>query len=308
MRAPTLAFLGIGLMGRPMATRLLGAGFSLHVWNRTTAKAQALSALGAVVHAEVRSAVGEADIVVSMLEDGAVVTSLIEAATTALKPGALWIDMSSIRQDESLANHATLLRHGVRHLDAPVSGGVAGADAGTLAIMVGGQADDVDAAATVFAALGTAVRVGPGGSGQVAKLCNQLIVGGTLHIVAEALLLAEAAGADAGAVRDAIRGGFAGSKVLEVHGQRMLERNFAPGGKVKTQLKDQRNVLAAAAEAGLALPLTALVTDQYQSIVGDLPEADHAAALIALERINPGLRLGDAPDQFSAAASASPPA
>lgn len=308
MRAPTIAFLGIGLMGKPMATRLLGAGFSLHVWNRTTAKAQALSALGAVVHADVRSAVGEADIVVSMLEDGAVVTSLIEAAATALKPGALWIDMSSIRQGESLANHATLLRHGVRHLDAPVSGGVAGADAGTLAIMVGGQADDVDAAATVFAALGTAVRVGPGGSGQVAKLCNQLIVGGTLHIVAEALLLAEAAGADAGAVRDAIRGGFAGSKVLEVHGQRMLERNFAPGGKVKTQLKDQRNVLAAAAEAGLALPLTALVTDQYQSIVGDLPEADHAAALIALERINPGLRLGDAPDQFSAAASASPPA
>lgn len=308
MRAPTIAFLGIGLMGKPMATRLLGAGFSLHVWNRTTAKAQALSALGAVVHADVRSAVGEADIVVSMLEDGAVVTSLIEAAATALKPGALWIDMSSIRQDESLANHATLLRHGVRHLDAPVSGGVAGAEAGTLAIMVGGQADDVDAAAPVFAALGTAVRVGPGGSGQVAKLCNQLIVGGTLHIVAEALLLAEAAGADAGAVRDAIRGGFAGSKVLEVHGQRMLERNFAPGGKVKTQLKDQRNVLAAAAEAGLALPLTALVTDQYQSIVGDLPEADHAAALIALERINPGLRLGDAPDQFSAAASASPPA
>lgn len=308
MRAPTIAFLGIGLMGKPMATRLLGAGFSLHVWNRTTAKAQALSSLGAVVHADVRSAVGEADIVVSMLEDGAVVTSLIEAAATALKPDALWIDMSSIRQDESLANHATLLRHGVRHLDAPVSGGVAGADAGTLAIMVGGHADDVDAAAPVFAALGTAVRVGPGGSGQVAKLCNQLIVGGTLHIVAEALLLAEAAGADAGAVRDAIRGGFAGSKVLEVHGQRMLERNFAPGGKVKTQLKDQRNVLAAAAEAGLALPLTALVTDQYQSIVGDLPEADHAAALIALERINPGLRLGDAPDQFSAAASASPPA
>lgn len=308
MRAPTIAFLGIGLMGKPMATRLLGAGFSLHVWNRTTAKAQALSALGAVVHAEVHTAVGEADIVVSMLEDGAVVTSLIEAATPALKPGALWIDMSSIRQDESLANHATLLRHGVRHLDAPVSGGVAGAEAGTLAIMVGGHADDVDAAATVFAALGTAVRVGPGGSGQVAKLCNQLIVGGTLHIVAEALLLAEAAGADASAVRDAIRGGFAGSKVLEVHGQRMLERNFAPGGKVKTQLKDQRNVLAAAAEAGLALPLTALVTEQYQSIVGNLPEADHAAALIALERINPGLRLGDAPDQFSAAASASPPA
>jgi 3-hydroxyisobutyrate dehydrogenase-like beta-hydroxyacid dehydrogenase len=296
MTTPAIAFLGIGLMGKPMAERLLQAGFVVHAWNRTAAKAQALG--GAIAHADVTDAVANADIVISMLEDGAVVAATIATAAPALNATNLWIDMSSIRQDEALANHATLEQYGVRHLDAPVSGGVAGAEAGTLAIMAGGSATDFAAADAVFKAMGTAVLVGPAGSGQVAKLCNQLIVGATLNIVAEALLLAQAAGADPAAVREAIRGGFAGSKILELHGQRMLDRNFVPGGKVTTQLKDQRNILAAAADAGIALPVTALVTEQYQSIAADLPHADHAAALIALERINPGQRLGDAPDRF----------
>jgi len=285
-------------MGKPMAECLLQAGFTVHAWNRTLEKAQALEANGAIAHAELTDAVAKADIVISMLEDGTAVRATIVAAAPALNATNLWVDMSSIRQDESLANHATLTQHGVRHLDAPVSGGVAGAQAGTLAIMAGGSADDFAAAHAVFQAMGSAVLVGPAGSGQVAKLCNQLIVGATLNIVAEALLLAKAAGADPAAVREAIRGGFAGSRILEMHGQRMLDRNFVAGGKVSTQLKDQRNVLAAAADAGIALPVTALVTEQYQSIAADLPHADHAAALIALERINPGTRLGDAPDQF----------
>jgi 3-hydroxyisobutyrate dehydrogenase-like beta-hydroxyacid dehydrogenase len=296
MTTPAIAFLGIGLMGKPMAERLLLAGFVVHAWNRTAAKAQALG--GAIAHADVTDAVANADIVISMLEDGAVVAATIATAAPALNATNLWIDMSSIRQDEALANHATLEQYGVRHLDAPVSGGVAGAEAGTLAIMAGGSVTDFAAADAVFKAMGTAVLVGPAGSGQVAKLCNQLIVGATLNIVAEALLLAQAAGADPAAVREAIRGGFAGSKILELHGQRMLDRNFVPGGKVTTQLKDQRNILAAATDAGIALPVTALVTEQYQSIAADLPHADHAAALIALERINPGQRLGDAPDRF----------
>ena len=298
MYKPTIAFLGIGLMGKPMAERLLQAGLIVHAWNRTAAKVQVLVDAGAIAHGNVLEAAADADIVISMLEDGSVVAATIATALPALRPGTLWIDMSSIRQDEALTHHATLIQQGMRHLDAPVSGGVAGAQAGTLAIMAGGVAADVDRAAAVFTAMGTAVLVGPAGSGQVAKLCNQLIVGGTLHIVAEALLLAQAAGADPAAVRNAIRGGFAGSKILEMHGQRMLDRNFIPGGQVKSQLKDQRNVLAAAADAGLALPMTALVTEQYQSIAADLPHADHAAALIALERINPGQRLGDAPDQL----------
>ncbi|MBD8530894.1 MULTISPECIES: NAD(P)-dependent oxidoreductase [unclassified Massilia] len=296
MALPVVAFLGIGLMGRPMASRLAQAGVSLRAWNRTAAKAQALTDSGATACASIGEAVAGAAIVISMLEAGPVVGAAIEAALPGMAPGTLWIDMSSTRHDEALAFHARLTGQGMRFLDAPVSGGVPGAEAGTLAIMAGGSLHDFNAAAPVFGVLGTAQLVGPAGSGQVAKLCNQLIVGATINIVAEALLLAQAAGADPAAVREAIRGGFAGSRILELHGQRMLERNFVPGGQVKSQLKDMRNVLAAAGEAGLVLPLTAAVARSYESIEGDLGGVDHAAALLALERINPGHRVGSAPD------------
>jgi 2-hydroxy-3-oxopropionate reductase len=297
---PTVAFLGIGLMGKPMATRLARAGFTLHVWNRSAAKAEALRPAGAHPHQLLADAVRGADIVISMLEAGPVVGTVIDAALPALRSNTLWIDMSSTRQDEALAFHARLRGAGCRFLDAPVSGGVGGAEAGTLAIMAGGDAADFGQAGPVFQALGAATLVGPAGSGQVAKLCNQLIVGATINIVAEALLLAQAAGADPAAVREAIRGGFAGSRVLEVHGQRMLDRNFLPGGQIKTQLKDQRNILAAAAKAGVTLPVTELVTRQYETIELALPAADHSAALIALERRNPGKRLGAMPDRLPA--------
>jgi 2-hydroxy-3-oxopropionate reductase len=229
---------------------------------------------------------------------GPIVAQVIADALPALAQNALWIDMSSTRQDEALAFAATLRGAGCRFVDAPVSGGVGGAEAGQLAIMAGADAADYAQAEPVLRVLGSPKAVGPVGSGQVAKLCNQLIVGATINVVAEALLLAEAAGADPAAVREAIRGGFAGSRVLDVHGQRMLERNFMPGGQVKTQLKDQRNILAAASAAGVTLPVTALVTRQFESIVGDIPSADHAAGLIALERMNPGKRLGTADDKL----------
>lgn len=164
--------------------------------------------------------------------------------------------------------------------------------------MAGGNSNDFAQAAPVLAAMGRATLVGPAGSGQVAKLCNQLIVGGTLDLIAEALLLAQAAGADPAAVRTALRGGFAESRLLEVHGQRMLDRNFLPGGQVKSQLKDMHNVLAAAAEAGVALPLAALVTEHYASIGERFPAADQSAALLALEQVNPGHRLGNGPDRL----------
>ncbi len=294
----TLAFVGIGLMGRPMAARLAQAGHPVRAWNRTFAKAEALRGSGAEPVAELAQAVRGAQVVVSMLEAGPVVKEVMRAALPALDPGTLWIDMSSTRQDEALAFHATLAAHGCRFMDAPVSGGVGGAEAGLLAIMAGGEAADFDQVVNIFEAMGRPQRVGPVGSGQVAKLCNQLIVGATLNVVAEALLLAQAAGADPAAVREAIRGGFAGSRILEVHGQRMLERNFMPGGQVKSQLKDLRNVLAAAGAAGVTLPVAELVTRQYETIKDSLPTADHAAALLALERMNPGLRLGDAADQL----------
>jgi 3-hydroxyisobutyrate dehydrogenase-like beta-hydroxyacid dehydrogenase len=298
MTFPAIAFLGIGLMGKPMATRLAQAGFTVRAWNRTPAKAEAVRAAGAWPQPTILDAVGGADIVISMLEAGAAVGQVIDAALPALKPGALWIDMSSTRHAEALAFHARLQAQGRSFIDAPVSGGVAGAEAGTLAIMAGGAIDDFTRAEAVLRALGRPTLVGPAGSGQVAKLCNQLIVGGTLNIVAEALLLAQAAGADPAAVRAAIRGGFAESRILEMHGQRMLDRNFMPGGQVKSQVKDLQNVLAAAADAGVVLPVTALVTETFRSIEGDYPRADHSAALLALERMNPGQRLGQGPDQL----------
>lgn len=295
---PAVAFLGIGLMGKPMATRLLQAGYTLSAWNRTRAKADELAPLGAVVSDGVDDAVRNANIVITMLEAGPVVGQVIDAALAGLRHGALVIDMSSTRQSEARALHAKLAEHGIRFIDAPVSGGVVGAKAGTLAIMAGGDAQDFAEAQDVLTVMGRPTLVGPAGCGQIAKLCNQLIVGGTLNIVAEALLLAQAGGADPVAVRMAIRGGFAESRILEVHGQRMLERNFLPGGQVKSQLKDLENVLIAAADAGLRLPVTELVTEHYQSLMDIVPQADQSAVLLALEESNPGKRLGTQADRL----------
>lgn len=294
-----IAFLGIGLMGDPMVRRLLAAGYPVTVWNRTFSKAQALAGAGAQASAQLDEAVRGADIVISMLEAGPIVGSVMQDALPALAPRALWIDMSSTRQSEAQEFHALLTAQGQRFVDAPVSGGVGGAAAGTLAIMAGGSAEDFAEAEAVLSAMGRPTLVGPAGSGQVAKLCNQLIVGATINIVAEAMLLAQAAGADPAAMRAAIRGGFAESKILDVHGQRMLERNFVAGGQVKTQLKDQRNILAAAEAAGITLPVTQLVTERYQSLVETVPQADHSAALLGLEALNPGQRVGTAPDKLA---------
>jgi 2-hydroxy-3-oxopropionate reductase len=294
-----IAFLGIGLMGDPMVRRLLAAGYPVTVWNRTFSKAQALAGAGAQASAQLDEAVRGADIVISMLEAGPIVGGVMQDALPSLAPRALWIDMSSTRQSEAQEFHALLTAQGRRFVDAPVSGGVGGAAAGTLAIMAGGSAEDFAEAEAVLSAMGRPTLVGPAGSGQVAKLCNQLIVGATINIVAEAMLLAQAAGADPAAMRAAIRGGFAESKILDVHGQRMLERNFVAGGQVKTQLKDQRNILAAAEAAGITLPVTQLVTERYQSLVETVPQADHSAALLGLEALNPGQRVGTAPDKLA---------
>ena len=295
---PTIAFLGIGLMGKPMATRLLQAGYPLVAWNRTREKADALAALGASVVDQPHEAVRSADIVISMLEAGPIVHDVLESAIPGLKAETLWIDMSSTGQSEAQEFHAKLATHSVSFVDAPVSGGVLGAEAGTLAIMAGGNNEDYARAEPVLKVMGRPTLVGPVSCGQVAKLCNQLIVGGTLCIVAEALLFAQAGGANPAAVRAAIRGGFAESRILEVHGQRMLDRNFMPGGQVKSQAKDLENVLIAAAAAGVTLPVAELVAQSYRSILDAVPNADQSAALLALERLNPGKRVGEAPDKL----------
>jgi 3-hydroxyisobutyrate dehydrogenase-like beta-hydroxyacid dehydrogenase len=295
---PTIAFLGIGLMGKPMATRLLQTGYPLTAWNRTRAKAEALASLNAQVADHPAEAVRVADIVITMLQDGPSVAQVLAMTQPGLRSGMLVIDMSSTRQSEAQNFHTTLAATGVAFIDAPVSGGVLGAEAGTLAIMAGGSAIDFARAQPVLTTMGHPTLVGPAGCGQVAKLCNQLIVGGTLSIVAEALMLAQAGGANPVAVRAAIRGGFAESRILEVHGQRMLDRNFMPGGQVKSQSKDLENVLIAAAMGGVRLPVTEIVAQNYRSILDVLPNADQSAVLLALERQNPGKRVGNEPDQL----------
>ena len=295
---PRIAFVGIGLMGLPMASRLLRAGYPLSAWNRTKEKALPLAELGADVADTLEAAVASADIVITMLEAGPIVKRVVEDMLPSLKASALVIDMSSTRQSEAKDVAGLLASRQIAFLDAPVSGGVVGAEAGTLAIMVGGSEDDFKRAEPVFKVMGRPTLVGPNGAGQVAKLCNQLIVGGTVAIVAEAMLLAEAGGADPAAMRAAIRGGFAESRILEVHGQRMLDRNFKPGGQIKSQAKDHVNIMAAAEDAGLQLPLTALVADLFDGLLATHESADQAAALLALEELNKGIRLGEKPDQF----------
>lgn len=285
-------------MGLPMAGRLVKAGYPLVAWNRTREKALPLEPLGAEVASTLDEAVKSADMVITMLEAGPVVKSVVQSMSPVLGEGTLLIDMSSTKQSEAREMRQMLEPRRVAFLDAPVSGGVVGAEAGTLAIMVGGTEKDFQRARPVFEVMGRPTLVGPTGSGQIAKLCNQLIVGGTVAIVAEAMLLAQAGGADPEAMRRAIRGGFAESRILELHGQRMLDRNFKPGGQIKSQAKDHANIMAAAQDAHLQLPLTALVSDLFSGLLTDHAEADQAAALLALEKLNEGIRLGTRPDQF----------
>jgi 3-hydroxyisobutyrate dehydrogenase-like beta-hydroxyacid dehydrogenase len=263
--AMNIAVLGIGYMGFPIARRLCQAGHVVSVWNRSPEKAGRLAPFGALVHGTAASAVADADIVISMLENGAVVGEVLfeQGTAKAMKRGALVIDMASIEPREARDHAARLSDFDVSHLDAPVSGGTAGAEAGTLVIMVGGKAADFVRALPIFEVLGHATHVGPHGTGQLTKLGNQMIVGITIGAVAEALLLCEKGGANMAKVKDAITGGFADSRILQVYGQRMVERKFAPVARMSAQLKDMRNALATAQEIGFDAPVTALLEKLY---------------------------------------------
>ncbi len=277
-----IALLGCGLMGQPMARRLLAAGHTLVAWNRTRAKAEALLPDGASVADSPAEAVSQADIVIAMLQDGDAVREVLfdsgnVSAVRTLRPGALFIDMGSILPEQARDHAARLNAVGVTALDAPVSGGTLGAEAGTLAIMAGGAPDDFERAREVLSVLGRPVHVGPAGSGQLTKLANQMIVGITIGAVAEALLLAERGGADPAKVREALRGGFAESRILEVHGQRMVEGDFAKRGSLSTQLKDLRNAMHTAGgmrmEAPITETLTALYSQAFEHGFGELDQA-----------------------------------
>lgn len=284
-----IAVLGIGLMGLPMARRLCEAGHQVHVWNRTRAKAEPLASAGAQVHDDAADAVRPADFVISLLENGPVVHHVLFelGAAQAMRKGALFIDMASIQPREARDHAARLDEMGLAHLDAPVSGGTVGAEQGTLAIMAGGKAQDFTRAQPVFAVLGRATHVGPHGAGQLAKLANQMIVGITIGAVAEALLFAAKGGADMAKVREAISGGFADSRILALHGQRMVERDFAPRGRMTVQLKDLDNALITAQEIGFDAPITTLFNTLYRDgVEHGLGQLDHSGLFVELASRN----------------------
>ncbi len=290
-----IAFLGTGLMGAPMARRLLEAGHRVTVWNRAPGKTTALQEKGATVAASPADAVADADIVFTMLSDGRAVEEVLFAsgAVDNLRPGAIVIDTSSIAPPIARDHAARLAERGHAHLDAPVSGGVVGADAGTLAIMAGGDGAVIAGLADVFAALGRVTHVGPSGAGQICKLANQQIVAITIGAVAEAMILVEAGGASREKFREAIRGGFAESRILELHGQRMVARTFEPGGPSRLQLKDLDAVAAMAELLSLELPLTREVRAEFADFVANGGgEKDHSGLLLHLEALN-GSRGGD---------------
>ncbi|WP_430259343.1 NAD(P)-dependent oxidoreductase [Neorhizobium sp. IRS_2294] len=285
-----IAFLGTGLMGAPMARRLLRAGCSLTVWNRNTDKAKALESDGATVAASPEEAVDGADIIITILTDGKAVGDVLFESGCAdrLAKGAKVIDMSSIAPAIAKEHSAKLGELGIAHVDAPVSGGVVGAEAGTLAIMAGGDADVVASLQDMFSAMGRVTHVGPSGAGQICKLANQQIVAVTIGAVAEAMILVEAGGASREAFRNAIRGGFADSRILEIHGRRMVERAFDPGGTAKNQLKDLNAVMDVADALSLTLPLTSGVRAEFTDFVEDGGgPLDHSGLLLHLEKLNP---------------------
>ena len=286
---PVIAFIGTGLMGGPMAHNLLKAGFSVRVWNRSIEKAQALVAEGAVLASSPADAAKGADIVITMLSDGNAVGDMLFNAgiAAALEKNAVVIDSSSIAPPIARDHSKQLEALGIHHIDAPVSGGVVGAKAGTLAIMAGGDEAIIAGLSHVFAAMGRLTYVGPSGAGQLCKLANQQIVAITIGAVAEAMMLVEAGGASREGFRNAIRGGFAESRILELHGERMVKRDFVPGGPSKFQLKDLNGVLATAKDLSLELPLTQQVTQAFDDFVNDGgADIDHSGILLHLEKLN----------------------
>jgi len=287
-----IALLGTGIMGGHMARRLAQAGFSVTVWNRTLAKAEKLRAFGIRLTANPSAACADADVAIVMLSNGPVVEEVLfsedasgRKPAEALAPGAVLAVMSSIPVEYCQAQAERLASRGVGYVDAPVSGGEPGARDGTLAILAGGEPDVIAGLADVFAALGRATRLGPAGTGQLTKLANQIIVGGTMIAVAEALHFATRGGADPAAVRRALMGGFAESKILAIHGERMVERNFVPGGPAEYQLKDIRTAQALAGKLGLHLTLLDSMIGVFSDMIANEGTGlDVAGVMLEVER------------------------
>ncbi len=285
-----IAFLGTGLMGLPMASNLLKAGFKVNVYNRSIERTAPLAALNAQIYADPAEAIHNADIIISMFDsEQAQERVLINSVTLAVcKANSLIIDMASISPSAAKRHAKLASSYQLSYLDAPVSGGTLGAQQAELVIMVGGDSADVRRAQPIFSALGKKnIHMGPIGCGQITKCANQTIVGITIGAISEALLLARESGVDIASVREALLGGFAASKVLDQHGLRIVERNFTPGATAEVQLKDLKNTLAVARDCQLTLPFTQLAASQYEQLIKQGQQAlDHSALTLLLEQNN----------------------
>jgi 2-hydroxy-3-oxopropionate reductase len=286
----TVAFIGLGIMGSPMAVNLQHAGHQVRGYNKHRDTAGPLVAAGGQRAESIADAVDGADVVAIMVPDSPDVRDVLlgeDGVFAAAKPGTLVIDFSTIRPDVTAELAATAKERGFRLLDAPVSGGEAGAKNAALSIMVGGSEADFAAAKPIFDAVGkTIVHVGPNGAGQTVKAANQLIVGTHLQVLAEALVFLEAYGVDTEAAFDVLGGGLAGSKVLEQKRPNMLGRTFQPGFRIDLHHKDMGIVTAAAREAGVPLPVGGLVAQLMAAARANGDGGlDHSALLRGVERL-----------------------
>lgn len=289
----TLGFVGLGIMGEPMARNLVEAGYTVQVHNRSRAAVERLADQGAVAAGSPAEAARGAHAVITVLPDAPDVEQVLLSASgvvEGLDPGGVVIDMSTISPVAARRLAASLDERGLRMLDAPVSGGQQGAIDAVLTIMVGGDAEVVEACRPILERMSaTVTRIGDAGAGQVAKACNQIIVAGTIQAVAEALTLAQRSDVDPEAVRSALLGGVAASKILEVHGQRMLDGNFEPGFKSRLHHKDLGIALEAGETAGVPLMTTALVEQLLTSLTAQgHGDADHSALALLVDQLAGG--------------------
>lgn len=284
-----IGFIGTGLMGLPMAINLLKKKYPLKAFTRTIAKAEPLKKLGGEVVSSLKDVVTDADVIITMLTDDDAVDKVMkdENFLNNLKKGSTVIDMSSVKPETAKFHGENLKTKNVNYLDAPVSGGTIGAEEATLAIMVGGDEKVFNDNLEVLKVMGNPTLVGPITSGQVSKLANQIIVGLTIGAVSEAVTLCERAGADPAKMIKAVTGGWADSKILQTHGQRMIKKDFTPKGKTSTHLKDMNNILGCAKNFDLHLPISTLVKDMYNNLVKNgHGNEDHSSLYKELERIN----------------------
>ena len=284
-----IGFIGIGLMGLPMAKNLLKAGYSLKAFNRSQKKAEALKEFGAEIATSIEDVVSNSDVVITMLTDDMAINEVMDSSNFLenLKSNATVIDMSSVKPTTATKYGNNLKSKNIKYLDAPVSGGTIGAEEASLAIMVGGEQDVFNEALDVLKAMGNPTLVGPVGSGQVSKLANQIIVGLTIGAVAEAITLCEKAGANPNKMIKALSGGWADSKILQTHGKRMIDKDFTPKGRTSVHLKDMNNILECANSHNTHLPISNLVKEMYKTLVENgHGETDHSSLYKEIERIN----------------------